>query len=82
MLGESPLNLSYGYPDGSNYGPLGGAFFGDSLEGINYGSFRSILGGSNDVPPWGALIGASLEYSGCGADSWGLFEAFLKLDLE
>ena len=27
-------------------------------------------------PPGGEFLGVSLEESGCGANSWGLFEAF------
>ena len=42
-------------------------------------SLRRLLDGYNDEPPWGALLGASLEECGFGANSWGLFEACLKL---
>ena len=40
---------------------------GGSLDDSNYG------------PPCGALLGASIYEAGCGADSWGLFEACLRL---
>ena len=73
MLEESPLNTSDGSPNGSNDGPPEGAFLGASLEGITSVSFRRLLGGYNYGSQWSALLGASLEEYGCGADSWGLF---------
>ena len=45
----------------------------DSLEVITSGSFIRILDVSNDGPPRGSLLGASLEEAGWGSDSWGLF---------
>ena len=66
MLEESPLNPSDGSPDGTNYGPPGGALLGASLEGITCVSFRSILDGSDDYPPH-----STLHWN----DSWGIFEA-------
>ena len=79
LLGEYPTNPSDASPDSSNDIPIEDALLGASLEGINSGSLRRLLDVSNDDPPWGAFLGASLEESGCGADSWGLFEACLKL---
>ena len=40
--------------------------------------FRRIPDGSNDGPSLFALLGASLEESVCGADSWGLFGGLLE----
>ena len=42
-------------------------------------SFRILLDGFYDGPSLGAMLGASLEESGFGANAWGLFEACLKL---
>ena len=41
--------------------------------------FRRLIDGYHDGSPWDALLGTSLEESGCGADSWGLFKACLEL---
>ena len=41
-------------------------------------SFRRLLDGTHYGPPWGALLGASLEESGCGGDSWGLFLGLIE----
>ena len=51
MLEESPLNLSDGSPYVLNDGPSGGTLLGSSIEIITCGSFRRLLGGSDDVPP-------------------------------
>ena len=55
MLYESPLNASYGSPDGTNDGPPVGALLGASLELITCGYFRRLLDGSENGPPQGAL---------------------------
>ena len=51
LLEESPMNPSYGSPNGPNDGPPGGVFLGASLEVITCGSFRRLLYGYNYGPP-------------------------------
>ena len=51
MVEKSRLNPSDGSPDGHIGGPPGGEFLGVSLEGINCGTFRRLLNGSDDGPP-------------------------------
>ena len=63
----------HGALEGSNDGIPYGALVGKLLLNPSCVSFD----GSSDVPPEGALLGDPNEESGCGADSWSLFEVLI-----
>ena len=48
-------------------------------EAVGMNSFRRLISGFHEGPPWGVLLGSSLEDYICGADSWGIFDVCLKL---
>ena len=75
------VKLDDGTGLGSLHGPLEvsndnipySSLVGDSLLNPSDGSFD----GSRDVLPGGALLGDPNEESGCGSNSWNLFEALI-----